>query len=83
MQLNANIPLDAYGNPYEVEVIADDSGVQLNVQVEGTCKARVNLDAWPSGRVTLKAVEHASEDTIVDGVLYERPDQGEEQPCGD
>ena len=75
MKLDASFELASSGEePYEADVIADSSGVQVNLQVAGGCRARVNLEVQPDGRVILKAVEHTTEMTLLKGLTLYKPE---------
>ena len=75
MKLDASFELASPGEePYEADVMADPSGVQINLQVAGGCKARINLEVQSDGRVILKAVEHTTEMTLLKGLTLYKPE---------
>lgn len=47
MRLNANIELRKENHtdlPCDLDIIADENGIQVNVNIDGLCHYRINLD---------------------------------------
>ena len=75
MKLDASFELASPGEePYEADVIADTSGIQINLQVAGGCEARVDLAVQPDGRVTLQAVDHSTGEPLLVGLPLYTPE---------
>jgi len=63
LKLEAMIPL--HGCKFDLEVLADDSGLQINVLNEGVCEARINVYHVAEGFILLEAKEHLTERVII------------------
>lgn len=59
-KFEAFIPLSTACGPDSIEINADSKGIQLNIQVDGMCAFRLNINEF----LELKLVEHSDNNVL-------------------